>query len=225
LRVAIAGGHGKIALHLTRLLRQRGDQVRSIIRNRDHAADIREAGGEPVVCDLEAVSEEEAAEAIVSANSVVFAAGAGPGSGPERKWTVDYGAAVKLIAACNANGIRRYVLVSSIGADPAREGDGTFDVYLRAKGQADVELQASGLDYTIVRPVALTDDSGTGLVHIAERVERGKIPREDVASVLAAVLHEPGTARLTFEVTSGKTPVEEAVRAIARSASVSPPPG
>jgi nucleoside-diphosphate-sugar epimerase len=222
MRVAIAGGHGKIALRLTRLLRQRGDQVRSIIRDRDHAADIREAGGEPVVCDLEAASEEEVAEAIVTVSAVVFAAGAGPGSGAERKWTVDYGAAVKLIAACKANGIRRYVLVSSIGADPAREGEDTFDVYLRAKGQADVELQASGLDYTIVRPVSLTDDSGTGLVQIAERVQRGKIPRDDVAAVLAAVLHEPGTARMMFEVTSGKTPVEEAVRAIARSGSPAP---
>jgi nucleoside-diphosphate-sugar epimerase len=222
MRVAIAGGHGKIALRLTRLLRQRGDQVRSIIRDRDHAADIREAGGEPVVCDLEAASEEEVAEAIVTVSAVVFAAGAGPGSGAERKWTVDYGAAVKLIAACRANGIRRYVLVSSIGADPAREGEDTFDVYLRAKGQADVELQASGLDYTVVRPVSLTDDSGTGLVQIAERVQRGKIPRDDVAAVLAAVLHEPGTARLMFEVTSGKTPVEEAVRAIARSGSPAP---
>jgi uncharacterized protein YbjT (DUF2867 family) len=171
------------------------------------------------VCDLEAASEEEVAEAIVTVSAVVFAAGAGPGSGAERKWTVDYGAAVKLIAACKANGIRRYVLVSSIGADPAREGEDTFDVYLRAKGQADVELQASGLDYTIVRPVSLTDDSGTGLVQIAERVQRGKIPRDDVAAVLAAVLHEPGTAGLAFEVTSGKTPVEEAVRASARSGS------
>jgi uncharacterized protein YbjT (DUF2867 family) len=218
MRVAIAGGHGKIALLLARLLDERGDQARSLIRNPDHGDDVRQAGAEPVVCDMEAASEADVAQAISGSDAVVFAAGAGPGSGPERKWTVDHGAAVKLMTAAEAEGIRRYVIVSSIGADPNKEGDDTFSVYLRAKGQADADLQASGLDYTVVRPVSLTDDPGTGQVEIAERVQRGKIPRDDVAAVLAAVLNEPGTIGLTFEATSGTTPVEEAVGAIARSA-------
>jgi uncharacterized protein YbjT (DUF2867 family) len=217
MRVAIAGGHGKIALRLARLLSERGDQVWSIIRNPDHGDDVGPAGAEPVVCDMEAASETEVAQAISGSDAIVFAAGAGPGSGPERKWTVDHGAAVKLMKAAESEGIRRYVMVSSIGADPNKQGDDTFSVYLRAKGQADADLQASGLDYTIVRPVGLTDDPGTGQVEIAEHVQRGKIPRDDVAAVLAAVLNEPGTIGLTFEVTSGTTPVEEAVRAIAAS--------
>jgi nucleoside-diphosphate-sugar epimerase len=215
MRVAIAGGHGKIALHLTRFLTERGDQVRSIIRNPDHGDDVRQEGAEPVVCDMETASEDEVAEAIDSTEAVVFAAGAGPGSGAERKMTVDYGAAAKLMNAAKAKGISRYVIVSSIGADPNKEGDEVFEVYLRAKGMADAELQQSGLDYTIVRPVRLTDDEGTRRVEVGEQVERGEVPREDVAAVLAEVLHEPGTIGLTFAVASGEAAVDQAIRAIA----------
>lgn len=217
MKVAIAGGHGKIALRLTRLLAQRGDAVLSIVRKPEQSDDIREAGGEPVSCDLENASEEQVAEAVGAVDAVVFAAGAGPGSGPERKWTVDYGAAVELITAAKTLGIERYVMVSSIGADPSHVGDDTFSVYLRAKGKADEELRGSGLAYTIVRPARLTDDPGTGLVRIAEHVGGGSIPRDDVAAVLAAVLHTPDTVRLTFEVASGDVPVEQAVAALAGS--------
>ena len=156
--VAIAGGHGNIALRLTSLLHARGDQVRSLIRKPEHEDDVRAAGGDPVICDLESASDDEASAAVRGADAVVFAAGAGPGSGPERKWTMDYGGAVKLIAAAKAEGISRYVIISSMGADPDAPGDDTFSVYLRAKGQADADLRASGLDYTIVRPGHLTDD-------------------------------------------------------------------
>ena len=214
MQVAIAGGHGKIALRLARLLQERGDSARSLIRNPDHADDVRAAGGEPIVCDLESATESEVAEAVESADAVVFAAGAGPGSGPERKWTMDYGGAVKLISGAKANGIPRYVMVSAMGADPAVEGDDTFSVYVRAKGQADAELQASGLDYTIVRPGRLTDDPGSGRVRIGESVGRGEISRDDVAAVLAAVLREPATAGLAFEVISGDVPADEAMASL-----------
>jgi uncharacterized protein YbjT (DUF2867 family) len=214
--VAIAGGHGKIALRLTRVLQRRGDEVRSLIRKREHAGDVRAAGGDPVHCDLESATEDEVAAAVQGADAVVFAAGAGPGSGPERKMTMDYGGAVKLIAAAKAGGIARYVIVSSMGADPDAPGDDTFSVYLRAKGKADAELAASGLDYTIVRPGGLTDDPGTGRVTLGPSVPRGQIPRGDVAAVLAAALHEPATARLTLDVVSGDTPVDEAIATVAR---------
>jgi uncharacterized protein YbjT (DUF2867 family) len=202
MRVAIAGGHGRIALRLTRLLADRGDEVLSLIRNPDHAGDVSEAGAEPVVCDLENASAEEVASAIDGADAVVFAAGAGPGSGTERKETMDYGGAVKLIDAAKAKGIARYVIVSSIGADPDHEGDDTFDVYLRAKGKADAALAASGLDYTIVKPSRLTDEPASGNVHVAEEVDRGEVSREDVAAVLADTLHDPATVNKTFGVTS-----------------------
>jgi uncharacterized protein YbjT (DUF2867 family) len=214
-RVVIAGGHGKIALRLARLLSGRGDDVRSLIRDPGHAEDVRETGAEPVVCDLEQAEDDEVAAAVGPVDAVVFAAGAGPGSGPERKWTVDYGGAVRLIAAAKANGTERYAMVSSMGADPDAEGDDTFAIYLRAKGKADAELMASGLRYVIARPGRLTDEPGTGRVALAPHVERGEIPREDVAAVLAAVLHEPGVADVIFELVSGDVPVEEAVAATA----------
>jgi uncharacterized protein YbjT (DUF2867 family) len=216
MRVAIAGGHGKVGLRLTRLLCERGDEVVSLIRRAEEADDVREAGGTPFVCDLESASEEDIGVALGSSmDAVVFAAGAGPGSGPDRKWTVDYGAAVKLSTAAEATGTARYVMLSSIGADPDREGDDTFAVYLRAKGRADAELMASRLDYTIVRPTFMTDDPGTGRVRIAEHVgEDERVSRDDVAAVLATVLHHPETAKVVFEVASGDVPIEEAVASV-----------
>jgi uncharacterized protein YbjT (DUF2867 family) len=207
--VAIAGGHGQIALRLTRLLSERGDDVRSLIRNPDHADDVRDAGGDPVVCDLEEADDALVANAVSGADAVVFAAGAGPGSGSQRKGTMDLGGAVKLIAAANASGIRRYVMVSSINADPNHPGDDTFSVYLRAKGEADAELAASGLDYTIVRPGPLTNDPGTG--RVALDAGRGDVTRDDVAAVLAAVIHEPATVGRTFDLSGGDTPIDEAL--------------
>jgi nucleoside-diphosphate-sugar epimerase len=213
MEVAIAGGHGKIAMRLARLLGARGHGVRSLIRNPDHADEVREAGGEPIVCDLESASEDEVAEAVGSVEAVVFAAGAGPGSGEERKWTMDYGGAVKLMAAAKAKRIDRYLIVSSMGANPDAEGNG-FAVYLRAKGKADAELQASGLAHTIVRPSRLTDDAGTGRVKLGERVGRGQIPRDDVAALLAAALGAQNTIGKTFEAISGDAPIEEAIVAL-----------
>ena len=212
--MTIAGGHGKIALRLTRLLHERGDRVLSLIRNADHAGDIEAAGGEPVVCDLEHAEVEEVARAVSGADAVVFAAGAGPGSGPERKWTMDHGGAVKLIEAAKADGIDRYAMVSSRGADPEARGDDTFAVYLRAKGQADADLQASGLAYTIVRPGGLTDDPGTGRVRVGADFADGSIPREDVAAVLDVALRDPALAGVVFDVVMGDTPIEQALAAL-----------
>ena len=158
--VVVAGGAGKIGLRLLRLLHQNGHRGRGLIRKEEQTAALRSAGAEPALVDLEAVSVPDLAIAIKGADSIVFAAGAGPGSGEERKWTVDYGAAVKLIEAAQDEGIRRYVIVSSTGADDpeATGASGTFAVYLQAKHDADEKLRESGLDYTIVRPGPLTDD-------------------------------------------------------------------
>jgi uncharacterized protein YbjT (DUF2867 family) len=214
--VAIAGGHGEIALRLERLLSGAGHRVRAIIRNPDHAADVEAAGAEPVVLDLEALAGVAAlADAVRGADGVVFAAGAGPGSGPERKRTVDYGAAVKLIAAAEAAGVDRYLMVSSIGADRPEAGQGPMRAYLQAKADADEAVRASDLAWTIVRPVSLTHDPGTGRVTVAEHLDhRGSVPRDDVAAVLATVLTENLAVRRTFEVASGDTPIAEALAAL-----------
>jgi nucleoside-diphosphate-sugar epimerase len=211
--VVIAGGHGQIALLLERLLADEGHAVRGLIRNPDHAPDLEAAGATALVADLEELDVDALAEAIGSADAIVFAAGAGPGSGAQRKWTLDYAGAVKLMEVARRNGIDRYVIVSSTGADPEAADDGGFGTYLRAKGQADLKLSQSGLSYTIVRPGRLTDGPATGAVDTSSG--RGEIPRADVAAVLAELLDTPGTAGVTFDVNSGDTPIVEAVGALA----------
>jgi nucleoside-diphosphate-sugar epimerase len=210
--VAIAGGHGQVALRLERLLAARGDRARGLIRNPDHAADLEAAGAEPVVCDLEA-DDADVAGAVAGADAIVFAAGAGPGSGPERKQTMDLGGAVKLIEAAKAGDIKRYLIVSSIGADDPPPGDEGFPVYLQAKAAADHALASSGLDFTIVRPGGLTDDPGSGRIDAAEHLgRRGQIPRDDVAATLVAALDEPATIGKTFAILSGEQEIADALR-------------
>jgi nucleoside-diphosphate-sugar epimerase len=214
-RVVIAGGHGKIALVLERLLSQRGDSVAGFIRNPAHAADLEAAGAEALVVDLENASVDEVAAHLRGADAVVFAAGAGPGSGAARKETVDRDAAILLADAAETAKVNRYVMISSMGADaeaPDDAGDPVFVAYLRAKGAADDNVRARrALNSTIVRPGHLTNDPGTGRVTIADDTGRGNIPREDVAAVLLAVLDAPSTAGQTFEVISGDTPIKDAV--------------
>jgi uncharacterized protein YbjT (DUF2867 family) len=213
MEVVIAGGHGKIALHLERVLADSGHRVRALIRRRDHDSDVREAGAEPVLCDLE--QEDDLSHYVTGADAVVFAAGAGPGSGVERKRTVDLGGAVKLIEAARRAGAPRYVIISSIGADDPSSGGEEMRPYLEAKAEADARVAESGLDWTIVRPGRLTDDPGTGLVRVTEDMSvRGAVPREDVARVLAAVLGEPGTIGQTFVLIGGDTPIDEAIASL-----------
>ncbi|MCV7289474.1 SDR family oxidoreductase [Mycolicibacterium wolinskyi] len=215
MRVVIAGGHGKIAMILERLLAERGDSVTGLIRNPAQVADLEAAGAQAVVLDLEQASVDEVAEAVGGADAVVFAAGAGPGSGAARKETVDRDAAILLADAAEAAGVQRYVMVSAISADDRSLDDSydeVFRAYMRAKSDADANVRArSGLRTTIVRPGSLTDEPGTGNVTIAESTGRGSIAREDVARVLLAVLDAPDTAGRTFELIAGTTPIAEAI--------------
>lgn len=218
MRTVIAGGHGQIALRLERQLAERGDSAVGLIRNPGHADDLRAVGAEPVVLDLESASVEEVAAALADADAAVFAAGAGPGSGAARKQTVDHAAAVLLADAAERAGVRRFLVVSSVGADPAAAGaDPVFTAYLRAKGRADDAIRSrTALDWTILRPGSLTDSPGTGRVTLTTgRAGRGSVPREDVATTLVALLSTPASAGLTLELLSGGTPVEQAVREVA----------
>jgi uncharacterized protein YbjT (DUF2867 family) len=208
--VAIAGGHGKIAMRLAGRLTARGDDVISLIRNPDHAADVRATGAEPVVCDLEQASVEDIAAAVQRAEAVVFAAGAGPGSGAERKLTMDRDGAVKLLEA-TAERATPYVIVSSVGAEHPPADDDVFSVYLRAKAEADAAVSASDRPWTIVRPGRLTDEPGTGCARIETTPFRGEVSREDVAEVLAAVLHEPRASHRILYVNGGADPVNQAL--------------
>ncbi len=211
--VAIAGAHGKIAMLLGEQLVARGDIVWGLIRNPEHEADLQAIGVEPVLCDLE--SSDDVTEAVGGAEAVVFAAGAGPGSGAERKRTMDLGGAVKLIDAAREKGIRRYLMVSAMGAaEPPAAGGDVFGEYLRAKAAADEALRGSGLEYTIVRPGGLTDEPASGRVEVGERLERGQVSRADVAAVLLACLDARHTIDRSFDLVAGETPIDEALAAL-----------
>jgi uncharacterized protein YbjT (DUF2867 family) len=220
-RIVIAGGHGKIALRLERLLTQRGDTVVGLIRNPAHAADLEAAGAEAAVIDLEQATVAEVAGHVRGADAVVFAAGAGPGSGAARKETVDRAAAVLLADAAIDAGVSRYLMISAMGADRRIDdkaaSDPVFAAYLRAKAAADEDVLArTELQTTVVRPGHLTDEDGTGQVFIAPSTGRGSVPRQDVAAVLVAVLDAPETTGQTFELISGETPNAAAVGAVGR---------
>jgi uncharacterized protein YbjT (DUF2867 family) len=210
--VVVAGGHGQIGLKLLRLLAERGDRARGLIRSPDQASDLEGVGAEPVVCDLE--REDDVARFVEGADAVVFSAGAGPGSGPERKRTMDLGGAVKLIDAAKRNGITRYVMVSAMGAARPERASGPMKPYIDAKAEADRRLEASGLDFTIVRPGRLTDEPGTGRIRAGLGIGSGEVPRDDVAATLAAVLRTDTTVGKAFDLLAGDTPVDDAVRAL-----------
>jgi uncharacterized protein YbjT (DUF2867 family) len=213
MHVVVIGGHGNVARRLLRLLAERGDRAAGVIRNPNQVPDLEEVGAEAIVGDIE--SMDDISELVAGADAVVFAAGAGAGSGAERKRTVDYGGAVKLIEACRKAAIDRYLMISAMGVrNPAARGE-QMRPYYEAKLEADQALMASGLDWTIVRPGMLTDDPGTGLIAVADELERGAIPREDVAATLLACLDEPGTAEMAFDLLSGDTPITEAITALA----------
>lgn len=214
MRVVIAGGHGKIALLLERLLAGRGDQATGLIRNPDQAADLQKAGAEAVVCDLESASAEDVAALLSGADAVVFAAGAGPGSGVTRKDTVDRAASVLMADAARRAGVRRFVQVSSMGAGqpPSPGRDEVWAAYITAKTAAEDDLRSRDLDWTILRPGGLTDAPPTGRVRLAAPpVPRGSIPRADVAAVITALLDNFGGRHQTLELVGGETPVDEAV--------------
>ena len=215
MRVVIAGGHGQIALHLERMLADRGDEAVGIVRNADHVADLEAVGARAAVLDLEQASVDEVVQVVRGADAVVFAAGAGPGSGPARKETVDKGAAILLADAAERAGVRRYVMVSSMGTDRADpHSDEVFQVYLRAKKAADDDLRGRDLDWTIVQPGGLTDVPGTGAVTTDCHSEPREVPREDVAATLVGCLDERATVRKQFSLLTGETPIKDALATV-----------
>jgi uncharacterized protein YbjT (DUF2867 family) len=210
--VVIVGGHGKIGLRLEKLLAERGDSPRGIIRKTEQAADLEEIGVEPIVLDIENV--DDISDALAGADAVVFAAGSGAGSGPARKRTVDYGGAVKLVQAALVQDIRRYLIVSAMGANHPESWSDEMRPYYEAKAEADKIVMESGLDYTIVRPGGLTDDPGTGTVQVADQLDTGQVTRDDVAAVIAECLVADNSIGKAFDLLNDGTPISEAVSAL-----------
>ncbi len=216
MKVLVAGANGQTARRLVRILREGGHEVRGLVRKEEQMQNVEADGAEPALVDLEEDEVDgKVGEAVRGCDAIVFAAGAGPGSGAARKETMDYGGAVKLIEAAEKHGVHRYLMLSTMAADDPESRDEKMQPYLRAKGKADDRLRSSGLDYTIIRPGRLTDEEGTGRIDAAESLGRyGEIPREDVARVFAAALEAGNTYGKTFEILAGDTPIEEAVESI-----------
>ena len=209
--VVIAGGSGQIALRLARLLAQHDTPARGLVRSERSSAAVRAAGARPVICDLEDL-EHDVDAAIAGAEVVVFAAGSGPGSGPERKHTMDYLGALRLLWAARRIGVARYVMISAIQAAAPPAGESDYAVYLRAKAAADEALSRDVVPFTIVRPGWLTDDPGTGHIEVGPALDHeGRISRADVAAVLLAVIDAPQAAGCTFDVLAGSTPIAQAI--------------
>ncbi|NQX10067.1 SDR family oxidoreductase [Microbacteriaceae bacterium VKM Ac-2855] len=214
-RVAVIGAHGKVGQQILRLLYDAGDESMGVVRNPDHAEDIYRLGGETALLDVESATAEELAAAIAGCDAVVFTAGAGGGSSAERKRTVDYGASVLLQEAAVRAGIRRFVQISAIGVDEPLPDDTepVWRAYVEAKRDADADLMDTELDWTILRPGALTSTEGSGRITLGPTVARGEIAREDVAAVVVAVLADPRTIGRTWEFVGGDTPISEAIDA------------
>jgi len=210
MKITVVGASGQIARHLHPILIKNGHLVRGIIRKKEQRSELEKLGVEPVLCDIE--KEVDISKQIGQVDAVVFAAGAGPGSGASRKWTVDRDGAIKLIRACSENGIQRYVMISAMGLEEPR-GNEVFQVYQKAKAEADEALLNSGLNYTIIKPGRLTNDSGTGKIK-AGNLEGGEIPREDVAAVVAASFEEENVYYKSFDLLSGEESVESALKSL-----------
>lgn len=212
-RIVIFGGHGKVALLLAPLLSARGDEVTAVIRNPDHADDVRATGAQPVVLDVEHEDQAAIAALLAGHDAVVWSAGAGGGDAARTR-AVDHEAAVRSMDAAADAGVHRYVMVSYFGASPDHgiPADNPFHAYAEAKAAADEHLRSSSLDWTVLGPSGLTLDDGTGRIDVTAS-ESDRVSRANVAQVIAQVLVDDSTVGRTIRFNDGQTPIAEALRA------------
>ena len=214
-RVSIIGGHGKVALILAPLLQSGGNDVTSIFRNPEHTDDVEQTGATAVVADVEKLSVDEIADQLRGQDAVVWSAGAGGGS-PERTYAVDRDAAIRTVDAAQKAGVRRFVMVSYMGAgqDHGVPADDPFHPYAQAKADADDHLRASGLDWTIVAPGLLTLDEPSGRIDVVSGRQSDadhRTYRANVDLVISGVLNDASTAGRMIEFGDGDTPIPEAL--------------
>lgn len=207
MRVLVAGANGSTGFRVVRRLIESPHQPRAMIRDPDQRPRFEEVGAETVVADL----EEPLGHAVEGCGGVVFCAGSGAGTSLEKTRDVDRDGAIRLVDAAVDAGVERFVMLSSMGADPGAEGGG-MNVYYRCKGVADEHLRDSALEHVIVRPGRLTEEPGTGRIEVARELGRsGTVSRDDVAEVLVRSLSTDRLAGRTFEMLQGETPIEEAL--------------
>ncbi|HEY9291700.1 MAG TPA: SDR family oxidoreductase [Microlunatus sp.] len=215
MRIAIVGGHGKVALQLHPILVRFGHTPVALVRSESYRTELEGLGAEVRLLDIEQQGAADFATAFDGCDAVVFSAGGGPDGNKERKRTVDLEGALKSIEGAKTAGIRRFLQVSAINVDePLPAGtEEVWRAYVEAKRDADAALRQSGLDWTIIRPGRLTDTAGTGLVALAPDLTRGEVSRTDVATVLAVALDNDDTIGRQWDLIGGDTPIADAVEA------------
>lgn len=175
----------------------------AMVRNESQTLQFEKDGIQTVLGDL----EEDVHHTLNSIDKVVFAAG----SKGKKLEAVDQEGAKKMISASEQHGVKKFVMLSSIGADDPERADQLQD-YLKAKQNADRFLKKSHLKYTIVRPGALTNAPSKGKIEIAEKLDKmGEISRADVAQVLTKSLHDSSPYNITFEILEGDTLIADAL--------------
>lgn len=215
--VLVAGAHGGIGGRLVRLLARDGHRVFATVRREEQFDEVAGDGIEPVLLDVtDDVPGQLSDAGIETVDAIVYSIGAGAGSGPEKKKTVDRDGSNRLVDWAESHGVVRYLLVSSHGAHDPSIASGDFVAYLEAKKEADERLMASGLDWTIVRPGSLDDDEGDGRVALPSAEDGGgTTSRDDVAAFLAAAVAREDLGGVVTELTDGDVPIADALDRLA----------
>lgn len=214
MKILVVGANGQIGTHLVKkIVDSETHQARAMIREQEQAAFFENMGAETAHFDLEQ-EIEDIAEAVKGVDAIVFTAGSGGHTGPDKTILIDLDGAVKMMEAAKQEGVDRFVLISSFDTRREKWRGGAFKPYVAAKYYADMWLKSTDLDYTLIHPGTLTDDKAKGTVAAAKELERSTIPREDVAEVILACLNNESTIGKEFQVVTGDTPIEEAVKGI-----------
>lgn len=211
MKVLVAGANGLTGKRIVAMLKDNGHDPRAMIRDGAQASAMEALGAETVVADLEQAVDH----AVTGCEAVIFAAGSGSKTGPDKTDLVDRLGAIRLIEATAAAGVARFIMLSSMGTDEPEAQRPKLVHYMKAKAAADHRLRASDLSYTIVRPGYLTNDAGTGRIVAAPSLgELKTICREDVAQTIVAALDIAKTERKTFDILAGETPIRDALEAL-----------
>lgn len=208
MKVLVVGANGKVGTLLCGKLWGAHDfSPVALIRDHRQQTKFTAIGVPAVTGDL----EEGVAKYLAGLDAVVFTAGSGSKTGPDKTTDVDQNAAIRLMEDCEQQDVKRFVMISAIGADPNSQSD-RIQHYLRAKGHADVRLRSSKLDYTILAPGTLNDEKGTGQIQASEKLpHHGFIPREDLAAVIVETLRNYMTIGKTIELISGSKKIKPAL--------------
>ncbi|OYD07441.1 SDR family oxidoreductase [Paludifilum halophilum] len=210
MNILVIGANGQVGKQLVERLGHSEHQVRGMIREESQAADLEAFGAETVVADLEG----DISHAVRGCDAIVFAAGSGAHTGPDKTELVDHLGAIRSIEEAEKQGVMRFVMLSALRAKEPEKGPEKLHHYLEAKKKADDRLAASHLDYTIVRPGRLSNEPGQGTVSASESLEfqPDPITRTDVAESLAEILDLKNTHRKGIDLLPGTTPIREALK-------------